>query len=253
MLPKFELAPILIYFMILHEDFAPFDDTLLKDQQAFFQQDDVGQFLGDIDGGVDRDPDVRGFESRTVVDAVAKKADHAAFEMQSLDNSLLLRRRRVSRIPSCDATVSASSSSLIASICVAENDATRPRRLTSRQILRVTTSLSPVRILTFTPCLRESGNRLTSAVLGRVKKRDVAQERQIALVRNGIDNLRRLSNSLYATPTTRNPSSLSSRPSSRFAVVKVRPASKRPQSVHRFHNAWRLKTPPPTAPLQTEQ
>ncbi len=64
MLPKFELAPILMYLMMLPKILAPFDDAFLQHQQALFQQDDVGRFLGDVDGGVDRNADVGGFQRR---------------------------------------------------------------------------------------------------------------------------------------------------------------------------------------------
>ena len=55
MFPKFELAPILMYFVMFAKILAAFDYALIKDEQAFFEQDDVGGFLGDVDGGIDRD------------------------------------------------------------------------------------------------------------------------------------------------------------------------------------------------------
>ena len=42
------------------------------------QQDDVGGVLGDIDGTVDRDPDIGCVQRRRVVDSVTEKADDMA-------------------------------------------------------------------------------------------------------------------------------------------------------------------------------
>ena len=75
------------------EHLASFQDALLENQQVFFKQDDVGQLLGDVDGAVHRNADVRGLERETVIDAVAEKADDMAFRMQRGDDARLLFRR----------------------------------------------------------------------------------------------------------------------------------------------------------------
>ena len=84
MLPKFELAPILMYLMMLPKILRPSMTPSCEHQQALFEQDDVGRFLGDIDGGVDRDADIGGFQRRAVVDAVAQEADHVALACRAL-------------------------------------------------------------------------------------------------------------------------------------------------------------------------
>ena len=75
MLPKFELAPILMYFTMLPNTLRPSITPFLEDQQALLEQDDVGRLLGDVDRGVDRDADVCGLQRRAVVDAVAEEPD----------------------------------------------------------------------------------------------------------------------------------------------------------------------------------
>ena len=53
-----------------------FQHALLQDQQAVFQQDDVGRLLGDVHRAVHRNAHIGGLEGRRVVDAVAHEAHH---------------------------------------------------------------------------------------------------------------------------------------------------------------------------------
>ena len=57
---------------------------------------------------------------------------------------------------------------------------------TSRQILRLTSSLSPVSTLTEMPCSLECGDRRPGGVLGRVEEGHVTAQDQVALVVLGI-------------------------------------------------------------------
>ena len=75
MLPKLELAAILMYLMMLPNTRRPSTTPCLQHQQAVLQQDDVGRLLGDVHRRVDRDAHVGGLERRRVVDAVAQEAD----------------------------------------------------------------------------------------------------------------------------------------------------------------------------------
>ena len=58
----------------------------------------------------------------------------------------------------------------------------RPACPTWLQILRLTSSLSPVRILTATPCSLERRHRRGGRLLGRIEERDVAREHERRLV-----------------------------------------------------------------------
>ena len=69
--------------------------TLRQHGQTFLKQDDVGGFLGDVDGAVHRDADVGRLERRPVVDAVPHEADNVPLAMQCLDNRRLLRGRHL--------------------------------------------------------------------------------------------------------------------------------------------------------------
>ena len=136
---------------------------------------------------VHRDADVRGLERETVVDAVAEKADDVAFRMQRGDDARLLLRRTLAKTVTVS-TSSANSPSVMASI--SEPSAMRSiSRPTSRQILRVTISLSPVRILTATPESLSDCEGGADALLGRVEKSDEAEQRQAAFVRDRIARL----------------------------------------------------------------
>src|ERR1700694_4341812 len=102
------------------ENFASLDDAFLKHHQTLFEQDDVCGFLGDVDSR--GDADVGGLEGGAVVDAIPQESDDMPLRMKRADHTGFLRWGELG-----------------------EN----PRRFGKlRQILRVTISLSPVRILT---------------------------------------------------------------------------------------------------------
>ena len=82
MLPKFELAPILMYLMMLPNTRAALDHAVFQHQQALLQQDDVGGLLGDVDRRIDRNADIGGLQRRAVVDAVAEEADDMPVPVQ---------------------------------------------------------------------------------------------------------------------------------------------------------------------------
>ena len=54
MLPKLELVPIMMYFMMLPKVRRPSSTPSCSDLQIVIQQDHVGRFLGDIDRRVNR-------------------------------------------------------------------------------------------------------------------------------------------------------------------------------------------------------
>ena len=60
------------------ENLAALDHAFLKHHQTLFEQDDVGRFLGDVDGRVDGHADVGGLQGGAVVNAVAQETDDMA-------------------------------------------------------------------------------------------------------------------------------------------------------------------------------
>ena len=93
MFPKFELAPILMYFVMLPNTLRPSSTPSSEHRQALLEQDDVGGFLGDVDGAVDGNADIRRLERRAIIDAVTQEADDVPFAMQGIDDRGFLRRR----------------------------------------------------------------------------------------------------------------------------------------------------------------
>ena len=75
------------------EGLATLHDAFFEHQQALLQQDDVGGFLGDVGGGIDRNADIRIAQRRSIVDAVAEKADGVAVGLQHPDDARFLQRR----------------------------------------------------------------------------------------------------------------------------------------------------------------
>ena len=72
------------------EDLPALDDAVLQHEEAFFEEDDVGRLLGDVDRGVDGDAHVGRLHREHIVDAVAHEADDVPLGPQRLDDLLLL-------------------------------------------------------------------------------------------------------------------------------------------------------------------
>src|SRR4029079_15475002 len=94
MLPKFELAPILIYLVMLPNTLRP-SITPSPSTANLFEQDDVRGVLGDVGRAVHGYADVRGLQRLSVVDAIAKESDDVPLPVQGVDDRSLLRRRHL--------------------------------------------------------------------------------------------------------------------------------------------------------------
>ena len=71
-LPKFELAVILMYLMILAKVLRPSMTASSSTSKLFSSRMMSAELLGNIDGGIHRNSNVRVLERRRVVDAVAQ-------------------------------------------------------------------------------------------------------------------------------------------------------------------------------------
>ena len=74
----------------VREGAATLADPVGDHAQVLFEQDDVGGVLGDIGGGLDRDPDVGGVERDRVIYAVTEKRDVTVDGAVGADQSGLL-------------------------------------------------------------------------------------------------------------------------------------------------------------------
>ena len=74
------------------EGATPFDNALLQHHQAFFQQDNIRRFAGDIHRAVHGDANIRGTQGGRIVDAVAHKAHNVPFTTQQGNNALFVHR-----------------------------------------------------------------------------------------------------------------------------------------------------------------
>ena len=92
MLPKFELVPIMMYFMMLPKVRGLRARRARRTAEIVVEQDDVRRVLGDVDGAVHRDADIGRVQRRRVVDAVAEIADDVAATLQRQNDAVLLRR-----------------------------------------------------------------------------------------------------------------------------------------------------------------
>ena len=84
MLPKFELVPMMMYFMMLAKLRRPSITPSFKHAEVLLQQDDVGGVLGHVHAVHHRDADIGGVQRGRVVDPVAHEPDHlpARFERE---------------------------------------------------------------------------------------------------------------------------------------------------------------------------
>ena len=93
MLPKLELVPIMMYFMMLPKVRRPSTDPFGNNIQVTLQHDHVGRILCHVDGGVNGKADICGMERRRIVYAVAKIADHSSAPFEREDDPVFLGRR----------------------------------------------------------------------------------------------------------------------------------------------------------------
>ena len=56
-----------------------------------FQQDHGSGGLGNIDGGIHGDADIRHMQRGRIIDAIAHEADNMAFVLERMDDALLVR------------------------------------------------------------------------------------------------------------------------------------------------------------------
>ena len=70
----------------------PFAHAAHQDAEVALEQNDLGGFAGDVDGGIDRDADVGRMERGSVVDAIAQVAHRFARLFQGEDDLLFLIR-----------------------------------------------------------------------------------------------------------------------------------------------------------------
>ncbi len=171
------------------EHLAALDDAVAEHGQALLQQDDVGGVLGDVDGAVHRYADVGGLERRSVVDAVAQKADDVALAVQGIDDGRLLRRRDLGehdrRLGEICQLVRRHRSHL-----AAENDAVHRQADFVADLARDDVVVAGQDLDLHAAGL-ECADRRGASLLRRIEKRDVAEQGEIGLVGDRIGRLRR--------------------------------------------------------------
>ena len=173
----------MMYFMMLPKVRRPSRTPSCSTSRSCSQQDHVGRLLGHVDRAVDRDADIGRVQRRRVVDAVAEIADDVAARACSA---------RMMRFFCAGVT---RQNRLTCSTRAAQRrrrPAAGSRRRSARRVdrharaaaqtWRVTSSLSPVTILTATPLGRQRGQRRRGARLGRVEEGGEAGEDQLGLV-----------------------------------------------------------------------
>ena len=74
------------------KDFSAFDNPLFKHKEVFFEKHDVSGLLGNVNPGINGNPDISGFEGRRIVNPVSHESHHPAAAAQFPDNLFLLGR-----------------------------------------------------------------------------------------------------------------------------------------------------------------
>ena len=164
-----------MYLMMLPNTLRPSTTPCFEHQQAVLQQDDVGGFLGDVHRAVDRDAHVGGLEGRGVVDAVAHEAHHVPVLLQGADDALLVGRRELGKDGGLLGGLAPGAASSISSMA-GPSSTWSTGRPTWRQMVVVTRSLSPVRILTATLYCLSGPSASRGGVLGRVEEGQEAHQ-----------------------------------------------------------------------------
>ena len=68
------------------------DHRFANHRKIVLEQDEIGRRTRDIRGSIDRDPDIRGVQRRSVVDAIAHEADNMTELFQRQQDPMLLLR-----------------------------------------------------------------------------------------------------------------------------------------------------------------
>ena len=159
MLPKLLEVPINTYLMVLAKMRLPSATPVGEHTQVLFEQHHIGGVLGDVGGGVHRDPDVGGVQGQRIVDAVAEEGQPIARCVAPRRSAALSARGRSGRrwCGSAPSRSNPASSRVSISAPVIVPLDTKPR---SVQTFSATIGLSPVATLTSIPnaasCARES-------------------------------------------------------------------------------------------------
>ena len=72
MLPKFELVPMMMYFMMLAKQRRPSIHAVVQDREVLLQQDDLGGVFGYIHAVHDGNTNIGSVQRRSIVDAVTR-------------------------------------------------------------------------------------------------------------------------------------------------------------------------------------
>ena len=83
MLPKFELVPMTMYFMMLAKQRRPSITPVVQNGQVLLQQDDLRGVFRHIHAVHDRNADIRGVQRRSIVDAVTDVPDDVPARLQA--------------------------------------------------------------------------------------------------------------------------------------------------------------------------
>ena len=111
--------------------------------------------------------------------------------LQRAHDALLVRRRQLGEHDVAVSTTSASSASSMRSTSRAQQHTCRPPARLRGRSCAVTSSLSPVRILTATPCSASALSAGAVRFLRRVEEGDVADQRQVGFVGDAVGLLGR--------------------------------------------------------------
>ena len=189
MLPKLELAPILIYLVMLPKTLRPSITPSPSTARLFSSNMMSAESLA-MSTALSTDmPTSAAFSAGPSLMPSPRNPTTCPF------------RCRASMIAAfCDGETLANTAAVSARLANSSGDKfaiSLPRtmrstaRPTSWQILRVTISLSPVRIFTSTPLAFSAPSRGGAGLLRRIEKRDVAEQGEVGLVGDRIRRLRR--------------------------------------------------------------
>ena len=181
MLPKFELAPILMYFVMLPKTLRPSMTPSSSTTRLFSSRMMSADSLAMSTAVSTEMPTSAALSAGPSLMPSPRKPTTCPLRCSASMIARLLRRRDLGE----HRRGLGQARQLRRAISVSISLPSRMRstgRPTSWQILRVTISLSPVRILTCTPLAFSAAIAAAARLLRRIQKRDVAEQRQAGLV-----------------------------------------------------------------------
>ncbi len=164
----------------VREDLPALDHAPFQHHEVLLQQDQIRRLLGDVGGRIHRDADVRGFQGGSIVDSVAHESDDVSLAPENADDPLLVGGREAGEERGLLRRVGQLGVGHFLHIAAQEHGVGRKAHVLAN--LSADELVVPGEDFYRHAVLVKGLDGASRGVLGRVQKRDVSFEHEVALV-----------------------------------------------------------------------